>query len=349
MITFHVSDVRAPARCLRPMATQASFERALGQGFEASGTNASGLVDFACPNLFLGAATAAFANHYPLALSPDTVWLAIAQGLALHVNNDASRLRHKFVDPRVSGRTLIKLRRDGFRRGAPDNDWPGCFDEFTTRIRDHVGSIADAVTAGFSTSGPIERAASQVTLMDAVQGYFEYRVETRCGIPSVTLLGTVDDWRSIRRRAALFEGYDLGWWTEALLPACDELVNAASGRPDTALWRSFVKENDVSGGTVITGWINAFFPYLKDPSRAPTVRNAYMRPDRWNSTWQGAHTDDFPSGFASAPFVWEYFGQELAMRFVAGFAGVAQDERTLAVAPAIGWAVSDAAQGALRR
>jgi hypothetical protein len=49
-----------------------------------------------------------------------------------------------------------------------------------------------------------------------------------------------------------------------------------------------------------------------------------------------------PAGLSRVPFVWDYLGTKLPMQFVAGFVGVAQDEDTLAVRPAIGWAVGDA-------
>ncbi len=344
MHTFAVSRVGSPDRRFAPITAQASLQRNLGHSFEASATNLDGtLIDFACPNLLLGTAVASFAHHYPLTLSPDDVWLAIAQGFALHINQNVEALRSHFVDPRVKGKTLIRLLRDNFVKGSPDNDWPGCFDEFNEKIRDHVGKPADFVTGGFSTTGPIELSASQVVLMDALQGYFEYRVKTRCGIPEITLLGTPDDWRSIRDRAAALDLYRLEWWTQHLLPVCDELVNASAGKPDIDMWRSFVKKNDRSGGETITGWINTLFPYVNGfGDKRPTERNEFMSKQTWNDDWGGTSTNDFPSGFGAAPFIWEYYGTELPMKFVAGFAGVSQDPTSKSLRPAIGWAVADA-------
>src|SRR5262249_23703412 len=56
---------------------------------------------------------------------------------------------------------------------------------------------------------------------------------------------------------------------------------------------------------------------------------------------QGPDTAAFPSGLSMAPFTWKFLQEELAMELVAGFVGVSQDEETLAVRPAIGWAVRD--------
>lgn len=341
--TFPVSSVERSREGLKRTTVHESMNRVLGFPFEASATNIDDLVDFACPNLFLGAPAAAFKSHYPLVISPDDVWLAIAQGFAIHVNNNVETLRSRFVDQNVTGKTLIRVIRDDFIKGSSDNDWAGCFAEFSSKIRDNIGNTVDTVVSSFSTTGPIERAASEVVLMGAVQGYFEYRVQTRCGIPEVTLLGTVDDWKSIRVRAATLTQFELGWWTQHLLPVLDELVNAASGRPDTHMWQSFFKLKSESGGTAVTGWINVFFPYLKDrETRRPTAANTFMSQSQWHLDWGGADSDDFPSGFALAPFVWEYMGTNIPMKFVAGFAGISQDPTTLAIRPVIGWAVAEA-------
>ena len=326
---------------MRQVSACEALPRVLGHQVEAAGTNAGTVIQRPGTNALMNAALTAFAHHYPLVLSPDDVWLAIAQGFAVHVGLNAEALRGRFV--KHQGKAVIELQRPGFVKGSPDNDWQSCFAEFSTKIGEHVGKAADMVTCSFSTTGPIERAASEVTLMDAMQSYFEYRVMTMCGIPNVTLLGTVDDWRSVRQRAGALAEYDLGWWTVDLLPVLDELVAAAGGTPNVRMWQSFVKEHSMSGGDNVSGWINVLFPYLKDwQTKLTTERNPYMARSKWDSDWGGVSTDSFPSGFSSAPFTWNYYGKEFPMKFTAGFAGVAQDPDSLALRPAIGWAVSDA-------
>ncbi|GAQ85234.1 hypothetical protein KFL_002250140 [Klebsormidium nitens] len=49
-------------------------------------------------NGFVGACVSAWNEHYDLELSPDDIWIAIAQGLAAHVNANAKKLRAAFVD-----------------------------------------------------------------------------------------------------------------------------------------------------------------------------------------------------------------------------------------------------------
>lgn len=341
MHTFTVSDVDPPYGPMHPVTLQSNLESLLANPFEACAANSTSIVQCPGPNMFVSACTASFAQHYPLVLSPDDVWLAIAQGFAQHVNNNAEALRSRFV--RHEGKEKIQLNRDTFVKGSPANDWPGCFAEFSAKIREHVGKPVDMVVCDFSTTGPIERAASEVVLMDAMQAYFEYSVMTMCGIPQVTLLGTVADWKSVFARAQAMGEYDLQWWTASLLPALDEFVEAAAGKPNRTTWESFFKRHSMSGGDKISGWVNALFPYLKNYRDGDkyTAKNDWMKKDKWDSDHGGAGSAAYPSGFGQAPFVWNYHGTEYAMKFTAGFVGVSQDPTTQAVRPAIGWAVGD--------
>jgi len=70
------------------------------------------------------------------------------------------------------------------------------------------------VTGDFSTTTAIEKAAFQVTLMDAMKSYFRYSMVTACGIPEITLEGSVEDWQMIETKAQEFAQYDLEVWIE---------------------------------------------------------------------------------------------------------------------------------------
>jgi hypothetical protein len=99
--------------------------------------------------------------------------------------------------------------------------------ELSERIRERAGKKRDLIVANFSTTGTVEQAAPEVVPFNARQSYFEYKLFTLCGIPEITLLGTPDDWLSIRRRAEVFAEYDLTDWTRALLPVLGRIVRTA--------------------------------------------------------------------------------------------------------------------------
>ncbi|MBK8257736.1 MAG: DUF4419 domain-containing protein [Polyangiaceae bacterium] len=345
MITFAVSDVRRRKTGQPPITLEESLKARSGRVFEAAACNLPNLIGSRAHGL-VAAAHAAFCWHYPLVLSPDDVWLCLAQGFATHVKLHAEALRGRFV--KHDGKLGISVRRDDFVKGSPSNDWQGMFSELSDRVRDHIGKKRDLVVADFSTTGAIERAASEVVLFDAVQAYFEVFLVTMSGIPEITLLGTVDDWLSIRKRAEVFAEFDLGDWTAALLPILDAIVRSARGDVDRTFWRSFFKWKDESGGPYVNGWVNVLFPYVKTrdfgTKEPEPVLNLLAL--RWEEGLKrgfegGTVMSDFPNGLSFAPFPWQYLGTTIPMVFMGGFAGVSQDVTTGAVRPAIGWAIGE--------
>src|SRR5262249_50413395 len=122
----------------------------------------------------------------------------------------------------------------------------------------------DLLVPTFSTTGRVEKAAAEVVLLDTLQSYFSYEFVTCCGIPKVTLEGSAEDWHAIVARVQKMTDLGLEWWTKPLLPVLNQFVAASRGKVDRGFWQSIYKLNDASGGPYITGWINAFFPYLRD-------------------------------------------------------------------------------------
>ena len=286
-------------------------------------------------NALVRAIHVAFDRHYPLVLSPDMIWLCIMQGLSLHVNENAEKLRSKFVSHQ--GKKEIVVRRDHFVKGQ-QNPWEDVFAEFSVNIRAHIGAQThDLILPQFSTTDPVSKAVSEIVLMETVKSYFSYTVVTLCGIPEITLEGSPEDWRMIREKAEQLAQFDLEWWIPSLLPILDQFVAASSGDVDQGFWSDIYKLNGGSGGPFCSGWILNLFPYLTHG------RNPWIEIDRLGSHRRGAATtDSFPSGLSRAPFVWKYFGTKYQMEFIGGFMAVKQDPKTLALRPELGWAVVEA-------
>jgi hypothetical protein len=281
------------------------------------------------------------------------LWLLVAQGFAHHVNANAEKLRSRLV--KHSGKVKIVVRRDDFVKASPENPWAEVFDEFTARIREHLGDgTHDLLLPAFSTTGTVERAAAQVVLLDAVQSFFSYEFHTLCGIPQVVLEGTAGDWENLAARIRKLGAFGLTWWTEALAPILDEFIAAVRGKANVRFWQSIYKQDHGSGGPYTSGWVTAFFPYLKDyRTGLATHKNPWL--DQGGEDLQdllypfdasdqyrfghGPTTTAFPSGLARAPFLWNYLGQSFEMEFLGGFVGVRQEADTLRLRPEIGWAV----------
>ncbi len=338
-VTFRVSEASHSNESITLSPVSALMKGRLKGSLEAAVDLQDGLAATK-EHAFIGAAQVAFSRHLPLVLRPDDVWLLIVQGLAQHVQLDPEGLRSRLV--KHEGQIDLVVIRDEFVRGSSDNDWAGVFPEFGSQIKSHVGKRHDLIVGEFSTTEELDRVVGNLALMDVMQAFFKYTVLTRCGIPEITLLGTADDWRSVRERAMVLSEFDLCWWTEAMEPALSAFVSAAEGNPDREYWQSFYKREEKSGGPYVSGWINTLFPYVRGPDKkSPPQRNSHAL--EWDSKgWaSGPNSDDFLHGMRSMPFTWNYLGTQLPMRFHGGFMGVRQDQETLAVAPQLGWAVED--------
>jgi hypothetical protein len=208
-------------------------------------------------NMLAEAVNLAFYNHLPLILTPDVIWLAIMQGLSKHIDANAETLRSKFVN--FAGKETLVVVRPEFKKGNPTNDWPSVFPEFSSKIGAFIGEDKIQVfEADFSTTTATTKIASQITIMDTVKHYFEYVVMCGCGIPSITLKGTPDDWQRVRDKAAMLEQFELGWWLEELLPVLDQFVAASKGEVDRDFWRSVCTKHGLSGmSSVMNGWVQA--------------------------------------------------------------------------------------------
>jgi hypothetical protein len=330
-------------------------EAAATRPFEACSRYHGRLVDGVRAHPVIAALHRAFTQHHPLCLSPDMVWLLLCQGVAHHINLHAESLRARLVQHQ--GKARIVVRRDDFVKGSPENPWGEVVGEFSARIQEHAGPVHDLFVPRFSTTGPAERVAAEIVLLDAVKCFFRYVLETLCGIPAVTLEGTAEDWQELAERAREFTRFDLGWWLTPLEPILQEFAAAARGRVRRPFWESIYKFGSFSGGGAVTGWIAAFFPYFKGGDGAATVQNPWLAEggeklrallagewDRQRFDLGGPSPGDFPGGLARAPFVWEYLRTSFDMELLGGFVGVAQDPATLALRPEVGWAIGEVAQ-----
>jgi hypothetical protein len=296
----------------------------------------------------------AFSEHRPLTLSPDDIWLVIAQGFSHHVAENAEALRHRLVRHRGKRQLAAQI------LDLTPASFECAISSFSSQIREATDPVLhETLICDFSTTTPAIRTASEVALMDCFSSYFDYFIDFVCGIPKITIEGSVDDWHRIRARVEVLETYGLGWWVSRLRPIRDEFVLTASGHPTLEFWQAIYKPAKAYGGDVVTGWITDLFPYLGDaPERR---RNHVFRHERreWLLTLdegvptgsffsplssKGVPPKGFPSGLSSAPVTVQLKdGSRCDVDLVAGFFAVKQNLSDLALSPVIGWSVAEKA------
>ncbi|MFJ6620085.1 DUF4419 domain-containing protein [Kitasatospora sp. NPDC091335] len=311
-------------------------------------------------SLLLRAARAAFAEHLPLSLSPDVLWYAVVHEVAVHVRMYPPRYRALFRA--VGGRRApIVVRDDGLAGPAavwsgpvgagPDWSGPaaGAGPDWSRSVRlvreplvAAVGAeLVDLFRPDFSTTTPDDVSSALVALMDVVSPYYDFRWETRCGIPRVRLEGTAGDWARLAAGVgALAQRF--GWlapWFAQLRPVVDEIAATAAGGPvDEDFWRSLFKWRSMSGGPRVTGWLTAFLAHTQTPD-GPRLRRSFdWREAAGREYHQEAfEVNDFPSHVSKVPFVWEVLGREVPMVLVGGVLGIERDGEYLR--PRLGTAV----------
>lgn len=285
----------------------------------------------------------AFADHRPVVFSPDMIWLLITQAFGHYVNNNAEQMRPLLVS-HDDIKTLTVVSEHDLLNEPDQVDWQEIMDAFESQIDYYTkNDVAGLIVADFSTTGPTEKIASQITLMEAVKSFFEYRVMySVCGIPDVTLIGTPDDWRKVREKASKLKDFGLDWWVNDLDPILEQFVRASEGDVDVQFWKDMVKklrpgevrmascspyDNTI---TKFDGWFLKFYPFDMEGRTPREIEYHHpMLPEVVKTPFKYIVTDIDGTTL-----------KEYNMELWAGFFGMTQDPVNGALTPKIGWMVS---------
>lgn len=334
-VTFAVDMVKPASEPLRECRMHEAVKRILGGEMESCCDYHGTVIKDVRYQPLLAAVYLAFSQHRPLVLTPDAVWITLVQGVAHHLAIHAERLRTRFVAHQ--GKLDLTFQSRDWVEKSPENPWSEAFASWGGQIRAHVGpQVHDLLLCDFGTTGPSERIASQIVMMDVFERYFHYVLLCICGIPTIALEGAPADWQRLAEKARSLSIFDLDWWLKDLLPICDQFVRASRGEVDRTHWQGICKLQEDYGGDVINGWVAKLFPYLREFTNGPcTRRNPIFE------TGKGFQTSSAPSGISRVPFVWRNAatGKERQMEAIGGLLGVTQDSQTLALRPKVGWAV----------
>mmetsp|Transcript_10070 Transcript_10070/g.21527 ORF Transcript_10070/g.21527 Transcript_10070/m.21527 type:complete len:414 (-) Transcript_10070:554-1795(-) len=314
------------------------------------------LADKGLNNHLVLAVHLAFAQHYPLVLTPDAIWVTILQGLSAHINSDPEKYR-KLLVAHEGKKELLVI------DDAMPVDWPFFATELAKLAQGNVvnAKLSEAMSLKFSTTGPIEQTAFSMVLMDTLKAYFEYRCWTRCGIPYIKLGGTRSDWETMAQHLSCLDDFGLKEWRKQLQYVLAEFVAAFDGNINQDFWSGIYKWNGPAGSgqvAYITGWLTMLFPYLETGERNPAVWQpankaaagcgSLGRRRGLNVAGGGPlpRTDlaDIRASLTATPVTHCIFGQEYKRMFVAGVLGVQQCSDSYALEPIVGWAVTEEKQ-----
>lgn len=311
-------------------------------------------------NMLLSAADLCFQAHLPLGLRPEVLWQTVLSQIAIEVKQNPETYRHLFT---ASGKKeTLKVRHDGLCMGNPWG-WDQAIGMFRKPLAENVPSdILDlAMPDDMTTVGTTESLGCLMTFMNAASPFYDYRVETRCGIPQVALFGTVGDWKNLQDRVSrLSEKFpSLSLYFQTLDPILANLVRAAEGaavekgtegrswrgigiQGGDRFWTSIYKRDSESGGDRLSGWLTAFYAFTRSYKSTDLARR-----ERFNweeGGFSGISPAFFPGSASVVDFIWDYLGTEYKMQFIGGTTSAVrlQTDEGEFVTPRLGWAVAHA-------
>ncbi|KAG2392243.1 hypothetical protein C9374_012495 [Naegleria lovaniensis] len=287
---------------------------------------------FVGSNAFVLSALKCYSLHHHLVIRPDDVWISICTQFSNYVNAHAEELREMFVA--FEGKKELIVYGSGNLYSA---DYESLCQDMTMQISKNIkdSSIRDWIMNDFSTTTALDRMVSAVMLMSTTKSYFDYKFHLLCNLPSVTLLGEVEDWVKVRERANKLlefnvDGCIMGW-SQKLFPVLDKLVETSKGNIDCDWWNRIVnRHGGGSGPRYISGWI--------------TVFNVFSENGKWlgneeSDEWYVIDDNDVARGYVNVPVTINDNGTEHKTELFAGHFCCQKGKDNKTIQPRVDWAL----------
>ncbi|KAK5577771.1 hypothetical protein RB653_002719 [Dictyostelium firmibasis] len=298
-------------------------------------------------NSFIVSAIKAYSLHHHLVIRVDDIWMAILNQFSIYVNTNSEKLRERFVD--FSGKKTLTVVTQ-----VPILDAP--LDKLTIQMAENIESniidpsIRDWVIPNFSTTTENDRVVYSASLMSTFKSYFDYRYMTFCGLPSVTLQGSVDDWLNLKQRVERLLDFaiikdsqgnsEMKEWVSMLHPVIDQFISTSMGKPNIEWWNQIADKRSASGFISLTGWITVFCVYDKNGKWIGDKKDIGYD-QSINSQWLKVGFDSIPLGYLSTPITLvNYDQQEYKCDLLSGHMtiNVEPNDETI-LKPSLDWAI----------
>lgn len=213
-------------------------------------TEFSSRVRAARDNGLIRTVVACYNRHHNLVIRPDDIWTAILTQFSFYINKNAEEYRSKFVS--FEGKKKLEVSIPGTLRTAP-------FDVFVTKMTDKIDenlvdkTVKDWILPNFSTTTTNDIVSCGIIFMATAKKYFEYHASCICcGIPYVTLEGSVADWENILHRLEKLKSYELYIWHDMLKAILEEFVAAKNNNPNIDFWAGICDVRHKSGPSYLS-------------------------------------------------------------------------------------------------
>lgn len=304
-------------------------------------------------NGFVHAAQHAYSQHHHLTVRPEDVWFSILAQLSFYINANAEDLRPLFVAHEGKKDLVVQA------VGTIDTvDFGNLAVRMSDAMEEHLVAkdLRDWIMPAFTTTTTTDTVTAAVLMMGSLQAYFSYGFCLTCGIPSVTLLGTKEDWAVIRRRLDRLSdfGQEPEQFRQLLVPVLDHFLLSFDDPNDTLVldfWNKIAHEYNMgSGPTWLSGWITAFCfwncdgkpirrgavyresksvtlnPFDSEEAEVPVEadhRDEVPAVEFDASIYGQVDSEDVPGGYVSVPVTVDDNGVKIKTKMLAGSVGIA--------------------------
>ncbi|PCD31926.1 hypothetical protein QX201_009043 [Fusarium graminearum] len=210
---------------------------------------------------FIRGAVEAWAQHQHLVLRPEEVWFEVLVQMNVYMSVHSEKVRGLFVEHESEKEKIV----------VEGNTWDdmvvGFGDEIDKRVK--TTWLKDWIMPGFSTSTPKDDVTAAVLMMGLMKQFFDFEGWVVCGIPSVTLLGTREDWVKLEAKLDYLKefGPDPELFAEMLKPIMKRFVNSwddAHAEDIKLFWEQIVRVKkqwscgEGANEWDVSGWITGF-------------------------------------------------------------------------------------------
>ena len=300
----------------------------------------------------------AHTNHYPIRIKPDDIWLLIIQAFTNHNNTNFDKLRKLFVN--FEGKQTLIVKYDGivYIENLKKQNFENFVEQINEQIKGYLGKeLIDNLTPNFTTTTYDSSIICKMTIMGAFSKYFDYMLFLdECGIPYIILEGTSEDYTKIIETANSLKIYEFEWYINRIIPHIEKMVEAKEGNIDEEFFKNFLQKKEIiemanppcgealgpSKVDYITGWVLAFFAYIKDISdREEENKNEDKLKIFDGDILKVEDFGNLTNQMLNVPFkiIEKKTGKEYFMQFNVGFIGCDQNEKN-EIFPVQGWLVS---------
>lgn len=356
-VSFHVSDVVPASYLLNTDSSYRVFSNKLSyQILYMPAEHRHQKLIGTYNNAFLQTLQFCYNDHRPLTLSPDVLWLTICQGVSIHINQHFATLKSSLLKKGKPDRLVV--RNDSLQFG--EHAWQALIDSISEQADVYTTNNARLFfSGGFSTSGPVEKTAYNICMLESYKKGFQYVGESGCGIPVIKLKGNKADWQNLYNRLQLLEQFGMKDWADDLRPVILEFIKVYEGSPDPVFWQSIYKSISEYNNFFISGWCLKLFPYIKkmEPDgdydettgtskyKETFVPNPFVHRDSY--CLSNLSTDNIPGGISKIDITWNDYFKNRSMNIEAcsGFMGIRQ-YADKSLEPVISWAICDKSKAA---